>query len=162
MQEYPPRRMERMSTTACAMACDRPSVRHPLSCGVHLAEYRTLLPNLPGWERKRWCTSIVSVSSSVSGSARQASYIGRDQRKERHRREYDLWTGSHHEGSMDRATELTVLGDFSEATFRKKLSQPPGLLMRLMIGRLRSVLLILAPYIRQRRFSASSSSQPLE
>ncbi len=37
-----------------------------------------------------------------------------------HKREYDLWKGSHHDLAMDVATDSTVLGDFNNFEFRHR------------------------------------------
>ena len=47
----------------------------------------------------------------------QAEYVGRDQCRECHQMEFDLFTGSDHDLAMDTATEKTVLGNFNDVTF---------------------------------------------
>ncbi len=46
-----------------------------------------------------------------------AAFVGSEQCKSCHRREYDLWKGSHHDHAMEVASDETVLGDFNDATF---------------------------------------------
>ncbi|MFQ5961771.1 MAG: tetratricopeptide repeat protein, partial [Candidatus Methylomirabilales bacterium] len=46
-----------------------------------------------------------------------ATYVGRQVCTTCHKREHDLWSGSHHDLAMQVATEETVLGDFNNATF---------------------------------------------
>ncbi len=48
-----------------------------------------------------------------------ATYVGRQACIECHQQEHDLWTGSHHDWAMDRATDQTVLGDFDNAVFER-------------------------------------------
>jgi tetratricopeptide (TPR) repeat protein len=48
---------------------------------------------------------------------RVATYIGRQSCRECHRDAYDRWTGSDHDLAMQVASDSTVLGDFSDATF---------------------------------------------
>jgi tetratricopeptide (TPR) repeat protein len=47
-------------------------------------------------------------------------YTGRASCVECHRKEDDLWRGSHHDLAMDTATEQTVLGNFEDFEFRHK------------------------------------------
>ena len=49
----------------------------------------------------------------------QATYVGRQSCVECHQQECALWTGSHHDRAMDRATPETVLGDFSDVEFEQ-------------------------------------------
>jgi Tfp pilus assembly protein PilF len=44
-------------------------------------------------------------------------FVGSEQCKSCHKREYDLWKGSHHDHAMEVASDETVLGDFDDATF---------------------------------------------
>jgi len=46
-----------------------------------------------------------------------AQYVGRENCRSCHEKEYDLFTGSDHDMAMDSATDITVLGDFDEAIF---------------------------------------------
>jgi tetratricopeptide (TPR) repeat protein len=52
------------------------------------------------------------------GAAPAARYVGANQCKNCHAKEYDAWTGSDHEQAMKEATTKTVLGNFHDATFR--------------------------------------------
>ena len=47
----------------------------------------------------------------------EARFVGRDNCIECHKKEYDLWKGSHHDLAMDVATSESVLGDFDNALF---------------------------------------------
>jgi tetratricopeptide (TPR) repeat protein len=47
-------------------------------------------------------------------------FVGRQTCIECHKKEDDLWLGSHHDLAMDSATDKTVLGDFSDCEFRHK------------------------------------------
>ncbi|MFQ5931528.1 MAG: tetratricopeptide repeat protein, partial [Nitrospiraceae bacterium] len=49
--------------------------------------------------------------------AQTATYVGGQACAGCHQREYDLWSGSHHDLAMQEATEATVLGDFNNAKF---------------------------------------------
>ena len=46
-----------------------------------------------------------------------AAFVGTEKCASCHKREYDLWKGSHHDHAMDMATRETVLGDFNNARF---------------------------------------------
>jgi len=46
-----------------------------------------------------------------------ADFVGRDVCAECHQVEFELWTASHHDLAMQVANEITVLGDFNDATF---------------------------------------------
>jgi len=46
-----------------------------------------------------------------------AQYVGRENCRSCHEKEYDLFTGSDHDMAMDSATDITVLGDFDESIF---------------------------------------------
>ena len=48
----------------------------------------------------------------------QASFTGSESCRDCHQNEYDKWNGSHHQLAMAVASEKTVLGDFSDTTFR--------------------------------------------
>lgn len=48
------------------------------------------------------------------------SFTGASTCIECHKREYDLWKGSHHDLAMDIATDSTVLGDFNNYEFRHR------------------------------------------
>jgi hypothetical protein len=47
----------------------------------------------------------------------EAKFVGRDGCIDCHKKENDLWLGSHHDKAMDIATEESVLGDFNNAEF---------------------------------------------
>lgn len=47
----------------------------------------------------------------------EAEYIGRERCKDCHQKEYNAWTGSHHDRAMELATDSTVLGDFNNTEF---------------------------------------------
>ena len=46
-----------------------------------------------------------------------AGFVGSENCKSCHKREYDLWKGSHHDHAMAIGSDETVLGDFNDATF---------------------------------------------
>ncbi len=46
-----------------------------------------------------------------------ATFVGSEECKACHKREYDLWKDSHHDRAMEVASEETVLGDFNDRTF---------------------------------------------
>src|SRR5690606_6840031 len=48
------------------------------------------------------------------------SFVGAATCIECHKREYDLWKGSHHDLAMDIATDSSVLGDFNNFEFRHR------------------------------------------
>ncbi len=47
-----------------------------------------------------------------------AGFVGSRKCMECHKKEYDMWQGSHHDHAMDVANETSVLGDFNNAEFR--------------------------------------------
>ena len=53
----------------------------------------------------------------LSGDATAASFVGSTACAGCHQKQAELWRGSQHRHAMDHATETTVLGDFSGATF---------------------------------------------
>ena len=53
----------------------------------------------------------------LSGDATAASFVGSTACGGCHQKQAELWGGSQHRHAMDHATETTVLGDFSGATF---------------------------------------------
>jgi len=57
---------------------------------------------------------FVLFSSSVFG---EASYVGRSSCTECHKEQSKLWTGSHHDLAMQHASDNSILGNFSNATF---------------------------------------------
>lgn len=54
-----------------------------------------------------------------AGSKEGPYFVGRNACTECHKREDDLWIGSHHDLAMDTATDKTVLGVFSNYEFRQ-------------------------------------------
>ena len=50
-------------------------------------------------------------------SSDEAQYIGREQCKDCHQKEYKAFTGSHHDKAMEIASDSTVLGDFNNSEF---------------------------------------------
>jgi tetratricopeptide (TPR) repeat protein len=46
-----------------------------------------------------------------------SGFVGREKCQKCHQVSYAKWQGSHHDLAMDEATEVTVLGDFSDAVF---------------------------------------------
>jgi predicted CXXCH cytochrome family protein len=54
---------------------------------------------------------------TTTGVQPAADYVGREQCRECHEKEYDLFQGSDHDMAMDTATEATVLGDFNNVSF---------------------------------------------
>ena len=53
----------------------------------------------------------------LSGELPAATFVGSETCAGCHRAQAELWHGSQHKHAMDHATEKSVLGDFSEATF---------------------------------------------
>lgn len=62
------------------------------------------------------CVGLSACAPDEEASHVPRSYVGRDACIECHETEHDLWTGSHHDLAMDRATAETVLADFGDAT----------------------------------------------
>jgi len=56
-------------------------------------------------------------STAASVQISQAGYVGRQQCRECHQKEHDLFLGSDHDMAMDTATGATVMGDFNDVTF---------------------------------------------
>ena len=54
-----------------------------------------------------------------------AQFVGRSTCIECHKKEDDLWLGSHHDLAMDIATDSTVLGNFNNYEFRHKGKYAP-------------------------------------
>ena len=48
-----------------------------------------------------------------------SGFVGSENCKSCHKREYDLWKGSHHDLAMAAASDETVLADFNDATFEQ-------------------------------------------
>lgn len=59
----------------------------------------------------------ISLPSKAKPAAQIAEFVGSAECRDCHRIEYDKWKGSHHDQSMDTATEDTVRGDFGDAVF---------------------------------------------
>ncbi|MCG6893906.1 MAG: tetratricopeptide repeat protein [Desulfobacteraceae bacterium] len=55
--------------------------------------------------------------SGQAAEGPSAAFVGSRECRDCHRKEYDLWEKSHHRWAMAPATEESVLGDFSDATF---------------------------------------------
>lgn len=47
----------------------------------------------------------------------EPKFVGKEKCFDCHKKEYDLWTGSHHDRAMDIANDSTVLGNFNNAEF---------------------------------------------
>jgi tetratricopeptide (TPR) repeat protein len=62
-------------------------------------------------------STIAQVGAATTNLAEHASYVGSDVCAGCHRAEAELWRGSQHKHAMAHATNQTVLGDFSGATF---------------------------------------------
>jgi hypothetical protein len=56
-------------------------------------------------------------SSYMVDNSEVVQYIGKERCRDCHQKEYNAWTGSHHDKAMDIATDSTVLGDFNNAEF---------------------------------------------
>jgi tetratricopeptide (TPR) repeat protein len=63
--------------------------------------------------KEKYITSL----EGTNGIRPAVEFVGDERCKDCHKREYDLWKGSHHAQAMDVATEKTVLGDFNNASF---------------------------------------------
>jgi len=61
--------------------------------------------------------SALPVAQTESGPRLTATYVGRQQCRECHEMEYNLFQGSDHDMAMDTATDATVLGDFNDVSF---------------------------------------------
>ena len=62
----------------------------------------------------------MALDRSNSPVDEEAQFVGRSTCIECHKKEDDLWLGSHHDLAMDVANDTTVLGDFSNHEFRHK------------------------------------------
>ncbi|MFN8257054.1 MAG: tetratricopeptide repeat protein [Bacteroidales bacterium] len=60
----------------------------------------------------------VSLGKINKSSQAELQFVGRQTCIECHKKENDLWLGSHHDMAMDSATDKTVLGDFNNFEFR--------------------------------------------
>ena len=79
-----------------------------------------------GSRSRAWASALAAVGTlagSIVGCARPPDaarhYVGSDACTECHRPEAEQWRGSDHDRAMDVASDSTVQGDFSGATFRK-------------------------------------------
>jgi predicted CXXCH cytochrome family protein len=63
------------------------------------------------------CTQSNDDSASGAGQVVNASFVGDETCRSCHAGEVDAWKGSHHDYAMKKATESSVRGNFSEATF---------------------------------------------
>jgi len=64
--------------------------------------------------------SPVASASTASPAPGPAHPVGRQVCGGCHAKELALWQGSHHDKAMEEATELSVLGDFRNATFKHR------------------------------------------
>ena len=62
----------------------------------------------------------MALDKSKAQAEEGALFVGRNTCIECHKKENDLWLGSHHDLAMDVANDTTVLGDFSNHEFRHK------------------------------------------
>ena len=62
-------------------------------------------------------TGAFLLLSSISPSI-AADYVGRDKCQSCHATEYQSWKSSHHDLAMDHANSKTVLGDFTNTSFK--------------------------------------------
>jgi Tfp pilus assembly protein PilF len=60
---------------------------------------------------------LLGMPSATVAPVRLAGFVGSEKCKSCHKREYDLWKGSHHDRAMEVASGETVLGDFNDRTF---------------------------------------------
>jgi hypothetical protein len=59
----------------------------------------------------------IGLSARAADAPRPLTYVGSATCASCHPDEAKLWAGSHHKAAMDHATDASVLGDFSGATF---------------------------------------------
>jgi predicted CXXCH cytochrome family protein len=57
------------------------------------------------------------LRKETAASSERAQYVGRENCKKCHQKEYNLFRGSDHDMAMDIASDSTVLGDFNNAAF---------------------------------------------
>jgi Tfp pilus assembly protein PilF/cytochrome c553 len=81
------------------------------------------------WKRAGFAATVIFVAAFPVYLARTALerqraetasgpyFVGRNSCIECHKKEDDLWVGSHHDLAMDRPTDSTVLGDFNDYEF---------------------------------------------
>jgi predicted CXXCH cytochrome family protein len=106
----------------------------PRSAPDAQARFRVSLVGLRVWRRAccivrrlRSCVTpwqahvILAMLLCLAGClrGREATFVGRRACIACHQSEYSVWKGSHHDLAMTVATEATVLGDFSGATFTR-------------------------------------------
>ncbi len=89
-------------------------------------------PALASWKKTGFIATIVIVLAFPAYLIRiailrskpvipaEAYFTGRASCVECHKKEDDLWKGSHHDMAMDTATDATVLGNFNDFEFRHK------------------------------------------
>ncbi|WP_455223131.1 multiheme c-type cytochrome [Kaarinaea lacus] len=61
-------------------------------------------------------TSIVKEMAKLS-ALREPEFVGREQCRSCHEKQYQAWQGSHHDLAMQEANDKTVLGDFNNTKF---------------------------------------------
>ncbi len=64
--------------------------------------------------------SRMAIEKSRGQVEEKAQFVGRQTCIECHKKEDDLWLGSHHDLAMDVANDTTVLGDFNNYEFRHR------------------------------------------
>ncbi len=91
--------------------------------------YNEVTNGMGPWKRAGFVATVIIVAAFPLYLARTASekqkagvrdqtyFVGRSACIECHKREDDLWIGSHHDLAMDTATDKTVLGDFNDHEF---------------------------------------------
>ncbi len=71
------------------------------------------------------CDTSNTDSESISGATPEFSeFVGSDACGQCHQTEFNLWSGSHHQLAMSRATEQSVLGDFNniKVTYKSRIA----------------------------------------
>lgn len=76
------------------------------------------------WIRACCFLLVLGAISCRQQEAPAARYVGSTTCQQCHQGEYQAWLGSDHDKAMDKATEETVLGDFSDVTFRSHTGAP--------------------------------------
>lgn len=61
-------------------------------------------------------TLLLPLKTSWASDLNQSTFVGSKTCNNCHQTEYKEWQGSHHEQSMQHATESSILGDFNDAT----------------------------------------------
>ncbi len=94
--------------------------------------YKFINKGMGSWKRTGFVATVIFVTAfplylartalvqQKSGATEGPLFVGRNACIECHKREDDLWIGSHHDLAMDTATDKTVLGDFNNHEFRQK------------------------------------------